>query len=172
MKRIRILILFILLITIIFIPVKAEGNKTLINIDYPTANQELSDSLRIQGWVMSTVNTKVEVYVDNKIEDVSRPQREDVLKIIKGYGDITTNPTPGIYKILDISNYNYGKHTLKVRVLDTKDRLIKEETRQFNRPLPNTLVYVDFPTANQEIEKALKIKEEYYEYKRKHDSKL
>ena len=58
MKK-KLFILIVLLISISCITVKAEENKTLINIDYPSTNQEVTNSLRIQGWVMSTKNTRM-----------------------------------------------------------------------------------------------------------------
>ena len=157
MKK-KIFILIILLVSMTFTSVKAEEvQRTLINMDYPYINQETTDSLKIQGWVMSTVNTNVEVYVDDTLIEVDRQEREDVLKVIQGYGDINTNPTPGIYKIVDISNLSYGNHTLKVRVLDSENNVINEYTRQFRKGAPKTLINIDYPYVNQEVTDSLRI---------------
>ena len=137
---------------------KKTQPKTLINIDYPTIEQEVTDSLRIQGWYMTTAkNTTEEVFIDNQKVEVERKEREDVLRIIKGYGDINTNPTPGLYKILNISGYSYGKHTLKVNVKDKDGNIIKTETREFNKISPKTLINIDYPTTNQEVTDTLRI---------------
>ena len=85
MKK-KLFILIVLLISISCITVKAEENKTLINIDYPSINQEVTNSLRIQGWVMTNfANTNIEVYIDDtKVEDIERQARPDVIKAIDG----------------------------------------------------------------------------------------
>ena len=157
MKK-KLFILIVLLISISCITVKAEENKTLINIDYPSTNQEVTNSLRIQGWVMTNfANTNIEVYIDDtKVEDIERQARPDVIKAIDGYGDITTNPTPGFYKIHNIESLSYGNHTLKIKVLDAFG-VIKEETRTFKKKIPETLINIDYPSINQEVTNSLRI---------------
>ena len=91
-------------------------------------------------------NTELEMYVDNtKIEDITRTKRADVLKVITDHGDETTNPLPGIVKEVDITNYSYGEHTLKVKVLDSNQNVIKEETRKFIRQKPKSKFGIDLP---------------------------
>ena len=131
--------------------------KTMTYIDYPNNNQELTDNLKVQGWVMSTTNTNVKVFIDYQEVSVDRTYRADVLNAIKGYGDITTNPLPGIIKDINISNYSYGTHTLKINVYDSSNNLIQTTTRNFVKVKPKILTYIDYPTTNQELTDNLKI---------------
>ena len=67
---------------------------------------------------MSTANTTIKAYVDNQEVSVDRAPRGDVLNAIKGYGDISTNPTPGFSNNISITNLGYGNHTLTINVLE------------------------------------------------------
>ena len=155
MKK-KIFILIVLLISISYLSVNAEEHKTLINIDYPSMNQSVTNSLRIQGWVMSTINTNLEVYVDDtKVENIERIKRDDVINAIKDYGDETTNPTPGFLKIHNIDTLDYGNHILKIKALDTNNNVIKEETVKFKKKNPNTLINIDYPNTKVEGESLL-----------------
>ena len=93
----------------------------------------------------TTKNTTLEVYIDNEKVEVERKEREDVLRIIKGYGDINTNPTPGIYKIVDISKYSYGKHKVKINVKDQQGSIIAVDETSFTRKKPKSIIWIDFP---------------------------
>ena len=148
-------IIFICLITLSFTNVKAAS--TLTYIDYPTVNEDITDNLKVQGWVMSTTNTTIKAYIDNDEVQVDRVERPDVIKAITGYGTITTNPKPGFLKNISITNYSYGNHTLKINVLDSNNNIIQTTTRQFNRKKPNTQTYIDYPTINGESTDNLKV---------------
>ena len=123
--------------------------KTKTNIDYPTVNQSFTDNLSILGWVMSTTNTTIKAFIDNQEVAIDRVPRGDVLNAIKGYGDITTNPTPGFTKIVDIKKYSYGAHTLKINVYDSNNSLIQTTTRTFIKSAPKTQTHIDYPILNQ-----------------------
>ena len=131
--------------------------KTMTYIDYPTNNQEVTDNLKVQGWVMSTANTNVKVFIDYQEVSVDRIYRRDVLNGVKGYGDISTNPLPGIIKNIDISNLSYGTHSIKINVYDSNNKLIQTNTRSFTKVKPKTLIYIDYPTNNQEVTDNLKV---------------
>ena len=127
-------IIFICLITLSFTNVKAAS--TLTNIDYPRVNEEITDNLKVQGWVMSTVNTTIKAYIDNTEISLDRVERPDVLKAITGYGNASTNPTPGFFKNINITSLSYGNHTLKINVLDSSNNLIQTTTRNENIQAP------------------------------------
>ena len=80
---------------------------------------------------MSTANTTIKAYIDKDEIEVDRVERQDVLKVIKGYGDINTNPRPGFRKDIDITNLDYGTYTLKIEVYDQNKLLVQTTTRQF-----------------------------------------
>lgn len=134
-----------------------ESPKTQTYIDYPSVKQEFSDSLKIQGWVMSTINTTAKFYIDNQEIAVDRTERQDVLASIKGYGDKSTNPNPGFFKQIDITRYDYGTHQFKVEVYDMDNVLIQTTEREFKRSKPKTQIYIDFPTNNPEIAESMVI---------------
>ncbi|MBR3049353.1 MAG: glycoside hydrolase family 25 protein, partial [Bacilli bacterium] len=126
---------------------------THINIDYPTTTQKLTDSVTIQGWYLSTAaSTTLEIYVDGtKVENVNRSARADVLKAIKGYGDITTNPQPGYSATFNIEDYTYGEHQVEVKVKDNKGNEITKTTRKFTKSKPATAITIDYPTVSQKV---------------------
>ena len=63
--RKKIFFVFCLLLTGFFLNVKALNN-TLLNVDFPRNNASLSDELLVQGWVMSEVDNKVSISIDNE----------------------------------------------------------------------------------------------------------
>ena len=147
---------FVVLITVSITNVKAAS--TLVHIDYPTVNQEFQNTLRVMGWVMSTENTTIKAYVDNvEVPDIPRQARPDVLKAIKGYGDISTNPTPGFDKYFDISAFCYGGHNFRVDVYDSNNNIIKTEKTTFRKQAPKTKVNIDMPTPTKEYTNTLRI---------------
>ena len=99
MKKIKgiLMICFITLIVLLSSKNVYALNNTLINIDYPKTNQAVTDTVRVLGWYMSeTSNTTMKMYIDNQeITDIPRYARPDVINLIKGYGTINENPTPG-----------------------------------------------------------------------------
>ena len=112
---------FICIISLFYINVNAEENKILINIDSPKVNENKTNKVDIYGWVMSdSPNTNIKIYVDEKEIEVSRSKRGDVLNAIKGYGGVNENPTPGFITSVDLTEYSYGNHTIKLDVLDER----------------------------------------------------
>ncbi|MBR2678369.1 MAG: glycoside hydrolase family 25 protein [Bacilli bacterium] len=155
MKKIKgiLMICFITLIVLLSSKNVYALNNTLINIDYPKTNQAVTDTVRVLGWYMSeTSNTTMKMYIDNQeITDIPRYARPDVINLIKGYGTINENPTPGYDKTINITNLEYGKHVLKIQVFDNQNKKIKEETRDFTRQTPKTLTNIDYPKTNQAV---------------------
>ena len=149
--RKKIFFVFCLLLTGFFLNVKALNN-TLLNVDFPRNNASLSDELLVQGWVMSEVDNKVSISIDDKKIDslINRNERIDVLNAIPGYGG-KNNKTPGYQTFIDLSNYNYGEHTVTIEVLNSQDKVIAKEQRKINIAAPATLLNVDFPKNNASL---------------------
>jgi GH25 family lysozyme M1 (1,4-beta-N-acetylmuramidase)/transcription initiation factor IIF auxiliary subunit len=126
---------------------------SMIYIDLPNQNQELVNGVYIQGWVMSDdANAKVEVSIDNNSVDIERYERPDVLSAFSNnFGGSSTNSKPGFRANVDTSSYSYGTHTVKVVVKDENDNIINEQTRQFNKKRPASMIYIDLPNQNQEL---------------------
>ena len=91
---------------------------TKIEIESPVTNSTKKTSIDIKGWVMSEdKDGSIEIYIDNeKIDTTSlvRTEREDVLNSVTGYGDASTNPTPGYEMTIDSSEMNDGLHNYKI----------------------------------------------------------
>ena len=124
----------------------------------PSKKQDYSNTLRIMGWVMSETNTTIKAYVDNvEVTDIPRQARPDVIKAISGYGDSSTNPTPGFDKYFDISKFGYGGHNFIVEVYDQNNNLIHTERTTFRKTGPKVKVNIDMPTTSQEYTDTLRI---------------
>ena len=161
MKKIikKVLTILILVLSLcIYKNAYAESINTKVYIDYPSIHQEVKDTLKIQGWVMSKVsNTELKVYIDNEEIEVDREVREDVYKVITEYGTREENPNNGFIKEIDIKNQSYGKHTVKVEVRDSLNNILTTETQKFTRTIPKTKLYIDYPTSKAQVVDTVKI---------------
>ena len=146
-KKIKLFIftIFICIVSFVSINVNAE-EKVWLYVEKPFNNGEsFSNTLNLQGWIMSEEKgTQVKVYVDGKdIGEVNRVERGDVVNTIKGYGGKDTNPTPGYNAKIDLTNYDFGNHTLKIEVYDESENLITSTTRNITKRKPETWLYVE-----------------------------
>ena len=101
-----------------------------IEIDHPYVGQVEQNKLNFKGWVMSEAkNHTVEVYIDGVKQNVNieRYEREDVHKVIKGYGGKTTNPTPGYRGSIDITGLGNGVHQFRVKVIASGETIAEME---------------------------------------------
>ena len=131
MKRVKktYKIIVLLILTLLTINVKANNQDAITRscIDSPSNNQSVGNTMVIQGWVMSkTANTEVKVYIDNQEEEIDRVKRPDVIKAITNFGTEIENPNPGYYKVTDIKNLPYGKHTMYVKVLKNDQVILND----------------------------------------------
>ena len=157
MKKKLILLLLTIIFSIGLITVNADNNNTFSYIEYPINNQEVTDNLKVQGWVMSTLNTTIKAYIDYQEIELDRVESHNVLNEVKGYGDVSTNPTPEFYKNVDIKSFGYGEHILKINVLDSNENIIQTTTRTFTKIAPKTLINIDYPNTNQEYQNTLRV---------------
>ena len=95
---------------------------------------------------MSETDNNISISIDGKpiTSLINRNEREDVLAAVTGYGG-DRNKTPGFQSFIDISNYDNGKHSLKIEALDSNNKLLASEQREFIIKAPATLLNVDFP---------------------------
>ena len=161
MKRLFrfIIILFIFLFFVDFdVYANTSNDNTRIWIDYPKKDADISNSLKIQGWVMSKYEgTEIEVFIDQNKVDISRVERSDVINAITEYGTIEENPTPGFYKEIDIRDLSYGKHEIKINIKNNNEVILTDST-SFNHTRPKTWINIDYPkNIGYLLEKPLKI---------------
>ena len=118
-------------------------------IDSPHENEiETTDNeINIVGWYLcSDSNSNIEVLVDNKNvsdKEISRIERNDVLNAIPGYGGKVSNPLPGFNINIKLSNYNIGKHTLKVII---KDDINELTSKSYIINVRKARMWIDSPT--------------------------
>ena len=98
-------------------------------IESPTHNQILTrpdeDIIEVSGWALSNDrNDKLKILVD-EIEmesEIIRIERKDIL--VSHYGKIDNNLNPGFCGKINISNFEEGKHILKVVQMSENDEFI------------------------------------------------
>lgn len=102
-----------------------------IEIEEPTRTVITSKNINISGYALSEYkDTVVKLYVDSKLVSVTRKERNDAISnnqttstsIKLNYGNVTTNPTPGYYGDLDISNLNSGTYTITAKLYDSSEK--------------------------------------------------
>ena len=126
--------------------------QTYLNLDYPNTNYIDTNTLEINGWLLSTCSDRtIQILLDGKVQGVNIPTRErpDVLSAISGYGGVATNAKPGFKATLDLLNIPDGVHTLTIRILTKAGEILAEETRNLTIQKYQTYLNVDYPSTNQ-----------------------
>ncbi|MBO6145239.1 MAG: glycoside hydrolase family 25 protein, partial [Bacilli bacterium] len=130
--------------------ITVEKPKSTIYIDEPTKTTYSKDStITVRGWSMSNITSKeIEIYVDNtKVENVEKIVREDVLKVITGYGSKEQNPTSGYKSEISAQKLKTGSHTIKIRLVDkNSNEVLNEATKNITIEKPKSTIYIDEPT--------------------------
>ena len=131
----------------IIVTKKAPNSK--VTIDMPSNKSEVVNSFYLAGWGISEVNNTIRVSVDGTpVEGINRFIRDDVLQVMKGYGNSSTNPTPGFDGTIDLSGYDYGEHKVTVELLDEKGKVLTKEEISIKIKKPKGKVTIDLPTEN------------------------
>ena len=135
------------------------SDEVLLWIDTPTQNQTVKNTLTISGWNVSKRKDREVIFsingvdITDKIANIARP---DVLTIIQGYGDVSTNSLPGFRGNIDISDLADGKYSLEIKVQDSKTK--KELTKKdiiFVVKKYETKINIDLPAQNQTVKDKL-----------------
>ena len=115
---------------------KVEINKYKATgcIDIPIPLGQARKTLYVSGWVMTNdKDSKIKMYIDEKeqkINNLKRVEREDVIKAIPGYGGKESNPTPGYKAEIDVSKFSDGIHTLKVESVSSEGTVMYSENQR------------------------------------------
>jgi len=123
-------IFLIILLSFIFNRSSVKAINAKSYIDYPEAGS-YSGQINISGWIMSdTEITSIKAYIDSKKIDFNyeRIEREDVNRVIKGYGN---NPKPGFSGIIHAQDISDNIHNLKLEFYSDK-LLINTISKTFN----------------------------------------
>ena len=124
--------------------------KTTQCIDKPSGEIN-GTSLEFKGWTMTTdPNAVVEAYVNGvKIESINRTERNDVLNIVKGYGDKTTNPKPGYNGTLDVGSFKDGTYKFEIKVVDSLTKeVLNSSSTIFNLKKYKGTIYIESPVSS------------------------
>lgn len=107
---------------------KYEGR---MNLEQPEENRTCTNKLIIQGWTLSEdKNDNVTIYVDHKkYMDATRYVRNDVFRVIQGYGGKEANPNPGFEAQIDATKLSEGKHTITVKIETSTGEVIQQNSR-------------------------------------------
>ena len=136
--------------------IKIEKYKAKMYLENPYGNKIVKPEFEIGGWVMATdKNVTINAYIDGQkqeIKNLIRKERNDVVNAITGYGDITTNPTPGFEGTIQLSNISEGTHTFKIEVISPEGIVIATEAVAINVEKYKTRTYIETPTEGQEIQ--------------------
>ena len=119
--------------------------KAKMYIDEPAQNN-IKTELKIKGWVMTEDEQSViKVYIDGTEKNTSyqRKGREDVIKVVKGYGGVEKNPTPGFETLIDTSHYSDGSHELIIKIVSREGKELEEKRKNLEIKKYNTKMYID-----------------------------
>ena len=102
-------------------------------LEIPKQLGQFKQKLTVSGWVMTTdTQATINVYINNKKQEIlnlNRIEREDVIKVINGYGGIELNPTPGYEAEIDISKFEDGKYEFKIEVVSRENEIMYSESK-------------------------------------------
>ena len=139
--------------------ININKNKTIINLESPKSSQKRN--IKIGGWFLSlNTNNYLKVFIDDQeIEcEIKRIKRQDVISVVKGYGDEEINPTPGFNTTVDLKDYKDGKHTVTVKVFEKrKNQIIGESSTQIDLKKYEGILNIETPQINTEVNRNMKI---------------
>ena len=121
---------------------------TLIQLDTPVANSTVKTSFTVQGWILSEdPKATVEVQFNGQTYNPERQSRNDVFKVVSGYGGSSTNKTPGYKITLNTENVKDGASSIKIVVKSGTGETIAEQSRTFNIKKYTGVITIDYPQA-------------------------
>ena len=113
--------------------VENDKYKTKGTLEIPKQLGQFKQKLTISGWIMTTdTEVTINAYINNQKQNIiglKRVEREDVIKVITGYGGIELNPTPGYEAEVDISKFEDGKYELKIEVVSRENEIMYSENK-------------------------------------------
>ena len=156
LKNISIIFLFFIIIfNILTIKSYAQDSyKARIYIDSPAGNiiHQVKQYLEVEGWVMTDdEEATVKAYINGQeqtIINMTRKEREDVIKAIIGYGTTEQNAQPGFLFGIDTSNLKDGEYKLEVKVMSRTGKILATSERTIIVQKYKAKMYLDAPAGN------------------------
>ena len=133
-----------------------KKNYARVTIDSPSGIVK-ENKLSISGWLMSTSsNVNLKFYIDDSLINFnySRCKREDVLTVVKGFGDEEINPNPGFVGMFDSGTLKDGNHVIKVEVISDDNQIISSYSRKFKLHKYESSMRIDAPVNNMNFKGA------------------
>ncbi len=125
---------------------------TLLQYDTPTKNANIKKSFTVQGWVLSEDSeATVEIQFNGKTYKPERQVRNDVFKVVSGFGGKTTNKTPGYRITINTEKVKDGTHAVKVIVKSRTGEVLAQQTRNIVVKKYDTLIQLDTPATNATV---------------------
>ena len=131
--------------------IKIDKYVGIINLDNPNSTSLYKNNIKILGWFLSDCkNKRVDIYIDDvKVDNITYVARDDILKVINGYGNSEQNPTPGINANYNIENFKDGKHSIKINIVDVNtDEIISTDTKTFKVQKYYGFINLDSPSGS------------------------
>ena len=104
-----------------------------IYIDEPSNSSMYTKNITFIGWEMSeSIDSTINTYIDNNIvnTDLRREKRDDVLQLIKNYGDSSVNPAPGFNMNVDLTKISNGKHNIVLKLTSKYGDVLDTYTKE------------------------------------------
>ena len=143
------------------VPITVSRNfDARMNFEIPTNNQAVKTEFTIDGWVLSEdEKATLQLYIDNKLvsDKITRYEREDVFKVIPGYGGKETNPTPGFKDVIDVSSFKDGRHTLTLKLVSRFNKVLAEQSKIINIHKYDARLAIEQPKVNQNVKTTVKV---------------
>ena len=129
------------------------NNVSKICIDNPR-EIVFGNNIFIRGWVMnSNIGNKLDVYIDDNFVPFTYEfeRRQDVLNVIKGYGDRLNNPKPGFKGYINTSSLKNGNHEIKINSVSAQGEILATYSRQFELQKYKSTIRLDKPSDGSKI---------------------
>lgn len=123
-------------------------------VEQPKVNQNVKNTVKINGWALSEDKDDIiEIRMDNKIVgQATRYERNDIFKVVSGYGGKEKNSAPGYNFDLKVSNLKDGKHTLTVNIVASKTKeIINSQSIPINIRKYEGIINIETPTENKNL---------------------
>ena len=131
-----------------------------MNFELPKDNQQVKTEFIIDGWILSEdEKATLQLYIDNKLieTNIRRYERDDVLRVVSGYGGKETNPTPGFNAIIDTTSLKDGQHTVTLKLVSRFNKVLVQQNKKINIHKYDARLVIEQPTVNQQVKTTLKV---------------
>ena len=131
-----------------------------LNFELPANNQQVKTQFNIDGWVLSEdEEATLKVYIDNNLisDEINRYERNDVIKVVSGYGGKETNPTPGFNATIDTTALKDGQHTVTLKLVSRFNKILAQESKKIIVHKYDARLVIEQPIVEQNVKTTVKV---------------